>query len=172
MEINNVPVPLPNAPKSHDFRSFANQLLDHLTLRPDREVDSEYEYPGIDILSGVDNIEQKAKTGFFESHFDFESALEDLANSAHDGHLSIKGKSQALFHYRVAVKLASVSPDGVQIPKVVIYPSTGYTCCLISMLDIRGYRRFGRYRTRLLRSYYYQWPSSGGVHRPRGVHGR
>lgn len=67
----------------------------------------------IDILGGLDKIAEND----YSSQYDFDTDINNLINSANDGHLSVSLCSLGIFRFgRPAITIASVSKDGIEIP--------------------------------------------------------
>ncbi|KAK2592402.1 hypothetical protein QQS21_009885 [Conoideocrella luteorostrata] len=72
----------------------------------------------VDILGGLDKI---AKTDY-ASHYDFDTAINSLVNSANDGHFAVRLCSLSIFQFgRQPYGLASVSKDGLAVPELYTY---------------------------------------------------
>jgi len=86
---------------------------------------SDYSYPSTDLLGGLDEISSRAAAGGYSSQYQFDLALNDLVNSAHEGHLFLHTCTTASILYQRGyperLQLVSVSEDGLQLPQVYIY---------------------------------------------------
>ncbi|CZR62937.1 uncharacterized protein PAC_12834 [Phialocephala subalpina] len=81
---------------------------------------SDYPYPAVDILGGLDSLASKAAAGGFKSQYLLDIALNDLITSAHEGHLYTSFCSLQAISYQRPFNLASVSSDGVELPKLYL----------------------------------------------------
>ncbi|KAG9233314.1 hypothetical protein BJ875DRAFT_496766 [Amylocarpus encephaloides] len=91
------------------------------TLAYLKDPPSDYAYPPVDIMGGLDDIAQTAADGGYESQFAFDQALEELIVSAHEGHLGLSQCTSGIIHYQrgeEGLELVSVSEDGVKLPEV------------------------------------------------------
>jgi hypothetical protein len=97
-----------------------------------------YYYPAVDILGGMDDIGTKAAAGGYQSQYEFDQAIVQLLNSAHDGHLSARPCSSSSINFVRGVDIVSISVDGVQAPLIytigaslhLIFPWKIYTYAL------------------------------------------
>tara|TARA_R110002003_G_scaffold214_29_gene16222 strand:+ start:7925 stop:10207 length:2283 start_codon:yes stop_codon:yes gene_type:complete len=78
--------------------------------------------PPVDIVGGLDNIDQRIDAGGFKNEYEFGWALYTLIQSAHDGHFSyIPDSVSQVFQWGRRVPLVSVSADGEQVPSVFVF---------------------------------------------------
>ncbi|KAF2028533.1 hypothetical protein EK21DRAFT_69551 [Setomelanomma holmii] len=78
--------------------------------------------PAVDIIGGLDNIDQQIDAGGFKSEYDFGWSLYTLIQSAHDGHFTyIPDSVSQIFQWGRPVPLVSVSADGEQLPSVFVF---------------------------------------------------
>jgi len=79
---------------------------------------ADYYYPAVDILGGMDDIGTKAAAGGYQSQYEFDQAIVQLLNSAHEGHLGTHLCSSSSISFVRGVDIVSVSVDGVQAPLI------------------------------------------------------
>jgi hypothetical protein len=78
--------------------------------------------PPIDILGGLDAIDQMLDSGEFESEYAFGNKLYTLILAAHDGHFSyIPDSVGGIFTFGRKIPLVSVSEDGKKLPMPFVY---------------------------------------------------
>lgn len=70
---------------------------------------------------GLQRIRQKASDNVYSSQYDFDSDLKYLTSRASDGHLSVGLCSLEIMHFEHDMPLVSISPDGVQLPRIYTY---------------------------------------------------
>ncbi|PMD46382.1 peptidase S41 family protein-like protein [Hyaloscypha variabilis F] len=79
-----------------------------------------YQQAGVDFLGGLELIQAKINNGGYANQYEFEAALQALIYSTHDGHLFLSSGILSLFSFGSQYQIASVSIDGVELPKVYI----------------------------------------------------
>jgi hypothetical protein len=79
-----------------------------------------YDLSAVDILGGLDNLTRTVTTGGFSSEYNFQVALVELLESAHDYHLSYNPDLLRVFWFLVPelLDLISVSSDGKELPRL------------------------------------------------------
>ncbi|KAL4737936.1 hypothetical protein BDV11DRAFT_206332 [Aspergillus similis] len=113
--------------------AVASQLLQyvndtiqfHSTLAYLANPPPEYQQPAVDIVAGLAQIQHGIDHGVFRNEYDFEAALSSLLNAAHDDHLSLNGGILSAFLYGSPYDIASVSRDGIELPKLYIVATDG-----------------------------------------------
>lgn len=79
--------------------------------------------PAVDILGGLDKLEDEIDTRSFKNEYAFGWALYTLIQSAHDGHFTyVPDSVGAIFTWSRPTPLVSVSADGKQLPAVFVFP--------------------------------------------------
>lgn len=86
---------------------------------------SSYQQPAVDLLGGLEQIQQAIDQGRFHNQYAFEATLETLVYSAHDDHLQLDAGILAAFNFYSPYDLVSLSADGVQVPKVYVVGKSG-----------------------------------------------
>lgn len=82
---------------------------------------SGYLLPGVDILAGLSRIESLVRDDVYTSEYDFELDLYTLVHSAHDGHFDYSAEMfNGVFKYQRTQVLASISKDGLDLPKIYL----------------------------------------------------
>lgn len=79
-----------------------------------------YQQPAVDLFKGLEQIQQDIAQGHFSNQYIFEATLQRLILSAHDSHINLVAGVLSAFTFASPYGIASVSSDGVQIPKVYI----------------------------------------------------
>lgn len=77
-----------------------------------------YQQPPVDLLGGLELIQAKINNGAYANQYEFEAALQALIYATHDGHLYLSSGILSLFSFGSQYTIASVSIDGIQLPKV------------------------------------------------------
>ena len=80
-----------------------------------------YQQPAVDLLQRLNQIQQEVNHGVFENQYAFEATLQNLVQQTHDTHLVLDFGILNAFSFGSTVGIVSVSPDGVQNPKVYSY---------------------------------------------------
>ncbi|KAF4629086.1 hypothetical protein G7Y89_g9059 [Cudoniella acicularis] len=99
---------------------------------------ADYPFPPADILGALDAVRTNVMTGTYKNEYQFQAALFQTFNQAHDGHFAFY--SDALtkaFIFRRQVALVSVSNDGIEIPKIYVY-NAGYNAMFFSKASLAG----------------------------------
>lgn len=79
--------------------------------------------PAIDILGGLDKIEEDIDAGKFKNEYAFGWSLYTLIQGAHDGHFTyVPDSVGGIFTWSRPIPLVSVSEDGTQLPAVFAFP--------------------------------------------------
>lgn len=79
-----------------------------------------YNQPSVDLLGGLDAIQQAVDSGAYTNEYDFEAAVQKLVYSAHDAHLILYAGALSVFTFGAPVSIVSVSSDGIAYPKIFI----------------------------------------------------
>lgn len=79
-----------------------------------------YKQPSVDLLGGLDLIQQAVDTGVYKNEYDFEAAVQSLIYTTHDGHINLYAGALSVFTFGAPVSIVSVSTDGIAFPKVFI----------------------------------------------------
>ena len=80
-----------------------------------------YQQPAVDLLHGLSQIQLDINNGVFENQYAFEATLQNLIQQAHDTHLVLDFGILNAFSFGSPYGIVSVSPDGVQNPKIYSY---------------------------------------------------
>jgi len=82
----------------------------------------EKQFPGVDIIGGLKQIEEDIDAGQLTSEYDFGWTLYTLLVEAHDGHLTyVPDSVGGVFNWGRTVPLVSVSEDGTQLPGIFTF---------------------------------------------------
>lgn len=79
-----------------------------------------YQQPAVDLLRGLDKIQEDINNALFPNQYTFEAVLQNLVYSAHDAHLSLDAGILSPFSFASPYEIVSVSSDGQQLPKVYV----------------------------------------------------
>lgn len=79
-----------------------------------------YQQPAVDLFRGLEQIQEDIIQGRFLNQYSFEATLQRLILSAHDSHINLVAGVLSAFTFASPYGIASVSSDGVQLPKVYI----------------------------------------------------
>ncbi|KAL4967677.1 peptidase S41 family protein [Aspergillus stella-maris] len=79
-----------------------------------------YRQPAVDLVGGLSQLQRDIDNGAFDNEYDFEIAVQRLLNAAHDEHLFMSGGALSPFTFGSPYAIASVSVDGIALPRVYI----------------------------------------------------
>ncbi|KAL4902248.1 hypothetical protein BDW74DRAFT_181095 [Aspergillus multicolor] len=79
-----------------------------------------YRQPAVDLVAGLSQLQSDINDGVFDNEYVFETAVQRLLNAAHDDHLSLSGGILSPFGFQSPYAIASVSLDGIELPKVYV----------------------------------------------------
>jgi hypothetical protein len=85
-----------------------------------------YQQPAVDLLGGLAHIQAKINNGAYANEYEFEAEIQALIYSTHDGHLYLSSGILGLFSFGSQYPIASVSVDGIQLPKVYLSGKMSY----------------------------------------------
>lgn len=105
--------------------TWIDEYTKYLQFQSDLEIleDSPATYPStnVDLLGGLQSIRTKATGGKYTSQYQFDEAIQDLINSANDGHLWVETCSTSAFAFYTDVGgIASFSTDGSSPPSLYV----------------------------------------------------
>lgn len=101
------------------FLKYWNDTLQfQSTIAYLKDPPSSYQQPPVDLFGEVAKIQQGIDDGIFPNQYAFEATLQNLIYSAHDLHLNLEAGILAAFTFASPYGIASVSKDGIEIPKV------------------------------------------------------
>lgn len=92
----------------------------HSTLEHLKQPPQGYQQPPVDLIAGLNEIQQTIDAGGFQNQYQFEAALQSVLYSAHDHHVSLVAGLLAPFYFGSYYGLTSVSIDGIELPKVYL----------------------------------------------------
>lgn len=103
------------------FLQYYNETLQfQSTLAYLKNPPPSYQQPAVDLLKGLDRIQQDIDKGVFRNQYAFEATLQNLLYSAHDAHLTLNAGILAVFTFGSPYAISSVSIDGIQLPKIYL----------------------------------------------------
>lgn len=79
-----------------------------------------YQQPAIDLIGGLNKIQEDIDNAIFPNQYTFEAVLQNLIYSAHDAHLYLDAGILSAFSFASPYYIVSVSSDGQQLPKVYV----------------------------------------------------
>ncbi|KAL8665065.1 MAG: hypothetical protein Q9168_007786, partial [Polycauliona sp. 1 TL-2023] len=110
-----------NATVATQFLSYYKDTLQfQSTLAYLKNPPSTYKQPSVDLLGGLDSIQQAVDTGLYKNEYDFEAAVQSLVYSTHDAQITLYAGVLSVFTFGAPVSIVSVSPNGIAYPKVFI----------------------------------------------------
>ncbi|KAL8709816.1 MAG: hypothetical protein Q9225_007391, partial [Loekoesia sp. 1 TL-2023] len=110
-----------NATVATNFLSYYKDTLQfQSTLAYLNSPPSTYNQPSVDLLGGLDVIQQAVDSGAYTNEYDFEAAVQKLVYSTHDAHLILYAGVLSVFTFGAPVSIVSVSLDGIAFPKIFI----------------------------------------------------
>ncbi|KAE8446731.1 hypothetical protein EG329_011636 [Mollisiaceae sp. DMI_Dod_QoI] len=96
-------------------QAFLSTPPSHLKNPP-----SSYRQPSVDLLGGLNALQEGIQNGIFPNEYEFEAALQALLYATHDAHIELFAGALAVFSFGSAYEIVSLSIDGIQIPKVYL----------------------------------------------------
>jgi hypothetical protein len=79
-----------------------------------------YQQPGVDLLAGLQHLQDGINNGIFPNQYEFEAALQTLLYATHDAHVNLYAGILAAFTFASPYDIVSLSIDGIQLPKVYL----------------------------------------------------
>ncbi|KAI1325015.1 hypothetical protein F5Y16DRAFT_401888 [Xylariaceae sp. FL0255] len=114
--LNSVPF---NPAVATRFLSYWNDTIQfQSTLAYLKDPPSSYQQQGVDLVAGLNQLQEAIDEGKFPNQYQFEAALAHLLYAAHDYHLYLDAGVLAVFTFASPRDLISVSKDGVSEPKI------------------------------------------------------
>lgn len=108
-----------NAAVATEFIQYYNDTLQfQSTLAYLKSPPPSYQQLPVDLMSGLSRIQDDVDNGRFANEYAFEAALQQLIYLAHDYHLNLAAGILAPFAFMAPFEIASVSLDGIELPKV------------------------------------------------------
>ncbi|KAI0451089.1 hypothetical protein F5B21DRAFT_528208 [Xylaria acuta] len=113
-------VPFNPAVATRFLKYYNDTLSFQSTLSYLKNPPSTYQQPSVDLIGGLQSIQDAVNSGSFANQYEFEAALQLLVNSAHDDHLFLDAGILSAFSFGSPFNIVSLSVDGVETPKVYI----------------------------------------------------
>lgn len=113
-------VPFNPAVASRFIQYYNHTLQFQSTSAYLRNPPASYQQSPVDLFKGLEEIQEDIALGRFSNQYAFEATLQRLILSAHDTHLNLVAGVLSAFTFASPYGIASVSSDGVQLPKVYI----------------------------------------------------
>ncbi|KAI0206055.1 hypothetical protein F4808DRAFT_470940 [Astrocystis sublimbata] len=103
------------------FLKYYNDTLSFQTTISDlKNPPSTYQQPSVDLLGGIQSLQDAVQSGSFKNQYEFEAALQLLVNHAHDDHLFLNAGVMSAFTFGSPFDIVSLSVDGEQMPKAYL----------------------------------------------------
>lgn len=103
------------------FLKYYNDTLQFQTsLKYLKSPPPSYQQPAVDLVRGLEKIQEDINNALFPNQYTFEAVLQNLIYSAHDAHLSLDAGILSAFTFASPYDIVSVSSDGQQLPKVYV----------------------------------------------------
>ncbi len=110
-----------NAAVATRFIQYYNDAIKfQSTLAYLKNPPSSYQQPPVDFARGLERIQAKINNGAFANQYEFEAGLQALIYSTHDAHVNLISGILGVFSFGSQYSIASVSIDGIQLPKVYL----------------------------------------------------
>lgn len=113
-------VPFNPAVAARFIKYYNDTLQFQSTLAYLKNPPASYQQPAVDLFEGLERIQEDIFNGRFLNQYAFEATLQRLILSAHDSHITLIAGVLSAFTFASPYGIASVSNDGIQIPKVYI----------------------------------------------------
>ena len=113
-------VPFNPAVATRFIKYYNDTLQFQSTLPYLKDPPAGYQQPATDLLGGLTSIQQAINDNVFPNQYSFEATLQNLINSAHDAHVQLIAGVLAAFTFASPYEIASVSIDGIQLPKIYV----------------------------------------------------
>ncbi|CZR66660.1 uncharacterized protein PAC_16561 [Phialocephala subalpina] len=108
-----------NAAVATRFLEYYNDTLQfQSTLTYLKNPPTSYQQPGVDLLLGLQHLQEGIDSGIFPNQYEFEAALQTLLYATHDAHVNLFAGILAAFTFASPYDIVSISIDGIQLPKV------------------------------------------------------
>ena len=103
------------------FLQYYNDTLQfQSTLAYLKDPPPSYQQPAVDLLEGLEHLQEAINNGTFHNEYEFEASLQTLLYAAHDAHVNLFAGVLAAFSFASPYDIISVSLDGVKPPKIYI----------------------------------------------------
>ncbi|KAJ8109362.1 hypothetical protein ONZ43_g6159 [Nemania bipapillata] len=103
------------------FLKYYNDTLSFQSTVSDlKDPPSTYQQPSVDLLCGLQTLQDAVNSDSFANQYEFEAALQLLLLNAHDDHLFLDAGILSVFSFGSPFDIVSLSVDGVEAPKVYI----------------------------------------------------
>jgi hypothetical protein len=113
-------VPFNPAVASRFIDYLNTTLLFQSTLAYLKHPPQGYQQPAIDLLQGLQLIQQNITAGYYTNEYAFEADLQILLYSTHDAHVALSAGVLSAFSFASPLAISSVSVDGKQLPKIYV----------------------------------------------------
>ena len=113
-------VPFNPAVATRFLKYYTDTLEFQTTLAYLKNPPASYQQPASDLFKDLKQLQQDIDRGAFPNQYAFEATLQSLIYSAHDSHLNLVAGILSAFTFASPYGIASVSIDGIQLPKVYL----------------------------------------------------
>ncbi|KAL8905272.1 MAG: hypothetical protein Q9207_002743 [Kuettlingeria erythrocarpa] len=66
-----------------------------------------YKQPSVDLLGGLDSIQQAVDSGLYKNEYEFEAAVQKLVYATHDAHVTLYAGALSVFTFGAPVSIVS-----------------------------------------------------------------
>ncbi len=115
-----ISVPFDPVVGSRLIKYYTDTLQFQTTLSYLKTPPSTYQQPAVDLIGGLEKIQQQIDDGTFRNQYEFEATLKQLVYEAHDSHLQISLGILHAFSFYSPYYFISLSADGTQLPRLYI----------------------------------------------------
>ena len=113
-------VPFNPAVASRFLKYYKDTLQFQSNLKYLKNPPPSYQQPAVDLIGGIEKIQEDINNALFPNQYTFEAVLQNLIYSAHDAHLTLDAGILSAFSFASPYYIVSVSSDGQQLPKVFV----------------------------------------------------
>ncbi|MCJ1261797.1 hypothetical protein MMC22_001665 [Lobaria immixta] len=113
-------VPFNPAVASRFLKYYNDTLQFQSNLKYLKNPPPSYQEPAVDLIGGLEKIQEDINNALFPNQYTFEAVLQNLIYSAHDAHLTLDAGILSTFSFASPYYIVSVSSDGQQLPKVYV----------------------------------------------------
>jgi Peptidase family S41 len=113
-------VPFNAAVATRFIEYYNTTLLFQSTLAFLKNPPQGYQQPAVDVLAGLQQIQDNVTAGHYRNQYSFEADLQLLVYSMHDDHVALTSGILSAFSFASPYAITAASPDGKQAPRVYI----------------------------------------------------
>ncbi|KAI1338347.1 hypothetical protein F5Y15DRAFT_416991 [Xylariaceae sp. FL0016] len=113
-----------NSAVASKFIDYYNDTIGFQTVQNLNSPPSSYRQPSIDLMAGLQQLQDASNSNSFANQYEFEVALQRLLMAAHDGHLYLQAGILSAFSFGSPYDIVTLSVDGSEVPKVYLAGDT------------------------------------------------